>query len=122
MDNEILNAVITSVSISIEDHGCLTAWVCLDMGGSGVNFGGFALDAAPDSRTAESKRRYAPACSHFISRVLEVVGAGKWESLKGMSCRVHLKDQRAYAIGNLLREKWFCPSHEFEIYAKAGVK
>lgn len=116
MDSEILNAVITSVSISIEDHGCLTAWVNLDMGGSGVGFGGFALDAAPDSRTAESKRKYAPACSHFICRVLEVVGAGTWEDLKGMSCRVQLKDQRAYAIGNLLRDKWFNPSREFEVY------
>ena len=40
---ETKNAVIESVRLTIDDHGCLSAWVMLDYGESGQEFGGYAL-------------------------------------------------------------------------------
>ena len=40
---ETKNAVIESVRLTTDDHGCLSAWLMLDYGGSGQGFGGYAL-------------------------------------------------------------------------------
>ena len=40
---EIKNAKITNVSLSMEDHGCLTFYITLDGGGWGCNYGGYCI-------------------------------------------------------------------------------
>lgn len=42
-DLQIKNAVITGAIISNDDHGCLSAWIQLNYGGTGQGFGGFVL-------------------------------------------------------------------------------
>jgi hypothetical protein len=39
MELEIKNAVIESTEITNDDHGCLSAWVHLNYGGSGQGLG-----------------------------------------------------------------------------------
>lgn len=82
---EILNAKITSVSLSMADHGCLTFWITLDGGGWGVSVGGYAIghgylgadnfDACADGLEA-------------MMRIMNVVGVERWEDLKDKYVRV----------------------------------
>ena len=40
---EIENAKITSVSISMADHGCVTFWVTVEGSGWGCSIGGYCI-------------------------------------------------------------------------------
>lgn len=104
MTYEIRNAIITSVTLSTEDHGCLSSFVNLDYGGEAQGFGGYALYSPghPDST------------GHWIWRICEVIGVGRWEHLKGQPCRVKATHTNIEAIGNILTDKWFYPREEFK--------
>lgn len=108
---EISNAVIESTSISIEDHGVLTAWLFLEFGGSGCGFGGYCLGKRRGGNLSD--KNYA---GEFLVRVLNVVGYEKWENLKGKPLRaLHTGlGGGILAIGNYLKDEWFCPSIEFK--------
>ena len=67
---ETKNAVIESARLTTDDHGCLSAWLMLDYGGSGQGFGGCAL-YLPRSFTHHELKSVA---GHFIWRVMEVAG------------------------------------------------
>lgn len=107
---EIKNARIKSVTITTEDHGCLSAWIHLDYGGSGQGFGGYAL-YLPESYSNHSTKSLA---GHFIYRVLEVTEVHKWEDLKGKTIRVKADNGGVYAIGHILNDNWFCPEEEWK--------
>ena len=108
-DSEITNAVIKSVEISNEDHGCLTAWLHLDYGGSGQGFGGFNLYGS------HSEMRSANYCGVFIDKCLKIGGVGKWSQLVGKTIRVnHVPFGSITAIGHIVDDKWFNPKEEFE--------
>lgn len=108
--SEIKNAIITKVDLDIERN--LTMWVHLDYGGSGQAFGGYQLyhKTSWEENTKDNKN-YA---GHFITRVLETVGAESFQSLKGMSCRVKASHTGADSIGHFLKDKWFTPKDELK--------
>jgi hypothetical protein len=106
------NAVIISATINNEDHGLLSAWVHLNYGGSGQGFGGYNLYAP------KSQGEGPNLCGLFIWRVLEVVGVGKWEDLKGKTIRVSATNGGVDAIGHIVEDKWFWPKKEFEAALK----
>jgi hypothetical protein len=110
----IKNARIASTRLGIEDHGILTAYIILDLeGGSGQGFGGYQFDFYP-----RSGRVHLPQGSHFIRRVLEVIGADYWEELPGKPCRIKriTRGDQINCLGNFIEDKWFNPVEEFKIY------
>ena len=110
---EIKNAKIRSTTIGIEDHGIMTVNIELDYGDVFQGFGGYGLDAYDK----KSKKRIPHiALSHFITRVMEVVGVNKWEDLKGKIIRVKAESTKCHAIGNVLKDEWFDPSEELKQY------
>lgn len=110
---ETKNAVIEGVRLTIEDHGCLVAWVNLNYGGSGQGFGGYCLHNA-GTRNGKAKG-YA---GHFITRCLEVAGVSEWSKLVGMTVRVKSEHQKVHAIGHILDDDWFNPTEDFEKFEK----
>lgn len=107
---EIVNAVIESSRIEIEDHGLLTVWLMLDYGGSGQGFGGYCLGS---SKPLNDKHN---TMGHFVRRILEVVGVNDWDKLDGKTIRVKKPEGfqgRIIAIGNIIKDDWFCPEDDF---------
>lgn len=110
---EILNAKITDVTISMADHGCLTFFVTLNCGGWGVSIGGYAIghgylgadnfDACGDGLEA-------------MMRIMNVVGVERWEDLKGQYVRVKSNGlgSTIHNIGNVLKDEWFDLKKFFE--------
>jgi len=108
---EIKNAVIESAVIDIADRGFLTVWVHLDYGGSGQGFGGYAL-YLPKSWTHHRLRE--GAAGHFLYRVMEIAGVGKWDQLKGKTVRVKIVNGLVSAIGHIVKNDWFDPGKDFK--------
>lgn len=107
----IKNAIVDYVTISNGDHGCLSAWVGLDYGGSGQGFGGYALYVCKDTDEWKHKANFA---GHFINRVLEVCGVTKWADCKGKAVRVKSSHSKVYAIGHIVKDDWFNPEEDFK--------
>lgn len=107
------NGVIDSVSITNADHGCLSAWLSVSFHGSGCGFGGFALGKASGGNLTNVN---APYCAEWIVRCMNTVGVTEWESLKGkpIRCLHEGIGGQILAIGNFLKDEWFCPRIEFE--------
>ena len=101
------NAVIESVSLSINDYGVLSSWIVVDYGGgSKQDFGGYIL-YLPNSYPHQDIKSLA---GHFILRVMEVVGVTEWEKLKGKTIRVRCNNTEIEEIGHIIKDDWFCPS------------
>lgn len=105
MSEEIKNAVIDRVSIFMDDHGLLTAYLYLEYGGAAQGFGGYQL------WPLKSEEKGAGL---FIWRVMETVGVSAWEDLKGKPVRVRGDRMQIREIGHYIKDQWFCPSREME--------
>lgn len=102
----IVNARIESTMLGFEDHGILTLCLTLDYGGSGQGFGLVMLGGVqPDE---------VPYASHLIHRILRVVGAEKWEDLKGKHIRADQDNSKVYRIGNIIKDEWCDPQEIFD--------
>lgn len=116
---EILNAKITSTSITMADHGCLTFWITVKGGGWGVSIGGYCIghgylgadefDATGDGLEA-------------MMRIMDVVGVSKWEDLKDNYIRVECNGWGGTVskIGNITEDRWFDLKEFFESKQKEG--
>lgn len=101
------NAIITSATITNDDHGLLSAWLMLDYGGSGQGFGGYAL------YTPEGFASRGDCAGHFIWRVMEVAGVSEWSKLPGKTVRVRADRGKVHAVGHIVKDVWFYPAEEF---------
>lgn len=104
------NAVIKSVSIEIEDHDMLTAWLHLDYGNEGQGFGGYGIYLPKNFKHHELKS----TAGHFIYRCLEIGGVSRWSDLKGKTIRVRCEHSKVHAIGHIVNDDWFNPSEDFK--------
>lgn len=100
----IVNAVIKSARITNEEHGCLTAWIDLDYGGSGQGFGGFVLYSG---NSGDSPLNYG---GYFIDSVLRIAGVSRWDALVGKTVRAKQTHGSVKAIGHIVKDEWFTPS------------
>lgn len=110
-DTQIKNAIIESVSLTSDDHGCLSAWLHLDYGNGGSQgFGGYALYLPKcfSHHTLES------VAGHFIWRCMEIAGVTEWSKLPGKTIRVKGNYSHIEAIGHIVKDDWFCPEEEFK--------
>lgn len=110
-DFEIKNAIITGVTLTTADHGCLSAWIQLDYGGSGQGFGGYSL-YLPKSFTHWELKSHA---GHFIYRCMEIAGVEAWENMVGKTIRVKGNYSQIEAIGHIVKEDWFNPEKDFRV-------
>jgi hypothetical protein len=116
------NAIITSVDLSIEDHGSLTACVFLEFDGGGQGFGGHALYLPKSFKHHNEGGNYA---GHFLFRVMEIAGVEHWDKLVGKAIRVRhdvkgesILGATIHSIGHIVKNDWFNPEEEFKALDK----
>lgn len=104
--SEIQNAKITNVSITMEDHCCLTFWLSLDGGGWGVGIGGYCIG---HGYVGAEEFDATGLGLEAMMRIMDTVGVSKWEDLKGQYVRAETNGWggRVTKIGNILKDKWF---------------
>lgn len=115
MANEVRNMKIESVSISMEDHGCLTFYLSMTNGGVCVSLGGYCigkgyLGAKPEDFIG------SPSGIECLMRIMDTVGVEKWEDLRGKYVRMVDPGWggTVTTIGNILQDKWFNVREFFE--------
>ena len=112
----IKNAIITGAEVEIEDHGCLTAWLYLDYGGSGQGFGGYILGVSEHSERKDETKE-SMYCHIFLRKCLEIAGVSKWSRLQGKTIRVETDGRvdfsgKIIGIGHIIKDDWFYPKVE----------
>ena len=104
---EILNAKITSVSLTMADHGCLTFWITVEGGGWGVSIGGYCIGhgylGADDFKVECGDGLEA------MMRIMDTVGVARWEDLKDKYIRAEVTGwgDGVTKIGHITKNKWF---------------
>ncbi len=106
---EVQNAIISKVSITSDDHGCLSAWVNLEFAWGGQGFGGYALYLP---KGYKFHKMMSPA-GHFIWRVMEIAGVTEWSKLPGRCIRVRRDNDIIKEIGHIIKDDWFSPAIDF---------
>ena len=107
MENtETKNAIITSTMLGIEDHGVMSFYLYLDYGGTHQGAGGYVLDTPLKQGSTFIRRIGTAEGMALIMEILEVVGVGKWEDLKGKHIRVKANSNGVKAIGHIIKDKW----------------
>ena len=102
------NGKIESTMLGVEDHGILTFFLTLKFEGSGQGFGGYAMDSYDKAKKRRIGSAFGTDC---ILQILDTVGVGKWEDLKGKYVRVKRDGDswadKILAIGHIVEDKWF---------------
>ena len=112
MKDGINNAVIESTSITNDNHGCLSAWIYLDYGGSCQGFGGYSLYAPYKLDKIQEQQNFA---GHFIWRVMEIAEVSDWKDLPRKTIRVRIEGGLIKAIGHIIKDVWYNVEEEFNI-------
>ena len=103
---EIKNARIEKVSITMEDHGCLTFYIVLSGSGWGCSYGGYCIGKGylgAEEFTASAKGL------ECIMRIMDTVGVERWEDLSGKYIRLVNPGWGGTItkIGHITDDKWF---------------
>lgn len=72
--SEILNAKITSASLSMADHCCLTYYLELDMGGATCSYGGLCIG---HGYLGADKFEGSPNGLEAMMRIMDTVGVDR---------------------------------------------
>jgi len=100
----IKNAQIEDTTLGF-DRGCLTCVLALDYGDdSGQCFSLPILD-----EWVEGRRVGTAYGTEAIIDILQTVGVGSWEELRGKHVRTSIEDGLVRRIGNILKDVWFSP-------------
>lgn len=112
---KIENAKITHVSLSMEDHGCLTLDITLEGFGWGVLYGGYCLGKGYVGADDDFFRGSASGME-AIMRIMDTVGVSDLFKMKDQYIRVATKGlgSSVKIIGNIVKEKWFDYESFFE--------
>lgn len=114
MEEKIVNAQITNVTLGYGDHGILTFGLTIKFGCSGCVYGGFALD-----NYNKPLGRRIPTAKGFqcLTEIMKVVGVRNWEDLQGKYIRVVDSGigSTLDKIGNLMEDKWFSIKEFWEV-------
>lgn len=118
---EIENAKITSVDLSMEDHGCLTLKMTLDGGGWGCVYGGYVLG---HGYVGAKEFKGSAKGIEYLLRIMDVVEVGCFSQMKGKIVRVAVKGwgDSIKIIGNVIKDKWFDPESFFKDFEPQGDK
>ena len=108
MNNEnIENALIESVSLSMAEHGVLTYYIGFSLAnGWHAGIGGYCIGhgyLGADEFSGYEKGIEA------LMRIMDVVGVERWEDILGKHIRVVTEGLggRIHKIGNIMENKWF---------------
>ena len=116
---KINNARISHVSLSMEDHGCLTFWLTLEGHYWGCGYGGYCIGhgcLGADEFCAENGSGLVA-----MMKIMDTVGVSHWEDLEGKLVRVKTEGTggtRITTIGNIIEDKWFDIEEFFANYGK----
>ncbi len=102
----VQNAKITSVSLNMQDYGCLTLAMCLEGHGWGVVYGGYCLGKGYlGAKEFEGSAKGLEA----IMRIMNVVGVSDLLDMKDKHIRVATKGlgTTVTIIGNIVDDLWF---------------
>ena len=112
---KIENAKITSVNLSMEDHGCLTFNMGLDGKGWGCIYGGYCIGKG--YLGADEFSSY-PHTAEYIMMIMNTVGTSKFNNMVGKYVRVATKGwgDTVKIIGNVIDDVWFDTKSFFEDY------
>lgn len=108
---ETKNALITSATLGIEDHGLLTVSLCFEYECGCQCFGGHVLDQYDKGK--ERRVGTAYGCE-YIQRVMAAVGVSEWSQLKGKHVRVRAEISKVHAIGHIVKDRWFNPEEDMK--------
>ena len=103
---KIENAYITHVDLSMADHGVLTLEISLEGNSWGCVYGGYVLGhgylGAKEFTGSEQGLE-------SIMRIMDVVGADKFNEMTGTLIRVATKGlgSSVKIIGNAIKDQWF---------------
>lgn len=105
---EFQNAKITSASLNMENHGCLTLDLCLEGQGWGCVFGGYCLGKGYLGADFDYFKGYSSGMK-AIMLIMDVVGVESLEDMNGKYVRVATKGwgNCVKIIGNIMNDKWF---------------
>ena len=112
---KIENAQITSVDLSMADHGCLTLSMVLESGGWSCVYGGYCLG----NGYVGAKPEYFKANGSgmiYLMRIMDTVNCDRFNSMTGKYVRVAIKGwgDTVKIIGHITKDKWFDAKSFFE--------
>lgn len=102
----IMNAEITNVDLSMQDHGCFVLTLVLRGSGWGVVYGGYCIGKGflgADEFEGSAKGL------EYLMRIMDVVGVETFNDMVGKYVRVATKGwgNSVKIIGNILKDHWF---------------
>jgi len=109
----IENAKITDVSLTFEDHGCLTFYITVEGNGWGVSIGGYCI-----GKGYRGAKEFTSTDKGLVAmmKIMDVIGVDKWEDIKGKYCRIEIGNwgDTVHKIGNIITDKWVDLKEEFK--------
>ena len=111
------NAKITSVDLSMADHGVLTLEIVLEGAAWGCVYGGYVLG---HGYLGAKEFSGSGIGLESIMRIMDVVGVERFNDMKGKYVRVAVEgiSSPIKIIGNVINNKWF----DIDLFFKEKTK